>query len=56
MNTQLVQDDLQIQLAPIDMICMIFGAHVNTLFIINMNVLMLIKWPCMSPSPIMLIV
>jgi hypothetical protein len=48
-NTQLVRGDWNIQIKVVATILMIFGAHMNILFIIKAKSLVLIKWSHRSP-------
>ena len=40
-NTQLVQDDYQIQIVPVAIFLIVFGARMNILFIVEVKILFL---------------
>ena len=50
MKHTIMQDDEQIQIVPIAIFLISFGAHINILFIIQVKILVLIKWSY-SPPP-----
>ena len=44
-NTQLLQDDEQIQIMPVAICLVIFEAHMNIIFFVKVKILVLIKVP-----------
>ena len=46
---QLVQDDLEIQIMHVTICLIIFGAHMKSLSIIKVKILLIIKWSYRSP-------
>ena len=46
---QLVHDDLEIQIMPVTICLIISGAHMNSLSIIKVEILLIIKWSYRSP-------
>ena len=45
-----VQDDYQVQIVAATTFLMTFGAHMSIFFIIEVKVIMLIRWLYMSPT------
>ena len=54
MKHTIVQDDLQIQIVLIAIFLITFEAHTNILFILQVKILVLIKWSYSPPPQIML--
>jgi hypothetical protein len=53
---QLVRDGKQIQIEVVVTFLMIFGVHMNVLFVIKVKIFVLIKWSYRSSPPFMLII
>ena len=51
MKHTIVQDDLQIQIVLIAIFLITFEAHTNILFILQVKILVLIKWSYSPPPP-----